>query len=169
MVAPPTPWTTCRSRPFTFRRTQRMPSRRLSRDGKCEGGNILILGLAVWLVACVLLLATASLTLLALERRELRAQADAIALEIADDLNDDAYYHGTSPEGVNLLPASNHVRQRVRELADPRVRVADPTGRTDDAVVVTLERDVNLAFVPTGVSLSSVTVNVTSRAHLRLR
>ena len=53
-----------------------------------ERGNILVLGLTLWLVACLLLMGTISLTLLSLERRELLAAADAIALEIADDIDD---------------------------------------------------------------------------------
>lgn len=132
---------------------------------RSERGNILILGLALWLVACLLLMGTISITLVSFERRELLAAADAIALEIADDLDDQAYYTGVS----QAPPSSAHVRTRAAQLLDPGTRVTAPTGLVGGAVVVSLSREVDLMFVPSGLSYSRVTVNVTSSAQLRDR
>ncbi len=130
-----------------------------------ERGNILILGLALWLVVCLLLMGTISVTLLSLERRELLAAADAIALEIADDIDDEAYYTGA----VQSPPSSSHVRERAAQLLDPGTRAGEPTGLVGGVVVVSLAREVDLMFVPSGLSDSRVTVNVTSNARLRDR
>ncbi len=132
---------------------------------KSEQGNILILGLTLWLVACLLVMGTISLTLVSLERRELLATADAVALEIADDIDDSAYYAGAA----QAPPSSAHVRARAAQLLDPGTRVTEPSGLVGGAVVVSLTRDVNLMFVPSGLSDSRVTVNVTSSAQLRER
>lgn len=130
-----------------------------------ERGNILVLGLTLWLVACLLLIGTISLTLLSLERRELLAAADAIALEIADDIDDEAYYTGAAQSP----PSSAHVRARAAQLLGPGTRMAEPTGLVGGTVVVSLAREASLMFVPSGLSDSRVTVNVTSSAQLRDR
>ncbi len=140
-----------------------------------ERGNILILGLSLWLVACLLLFGTISVTLLALERRELVAQSDSIALDIADDLDDAAYYGGAqnTESGVgtetSFAPTSAHVRRQARELLGPRTRLSEPTGMEGGTVVVTLEKEVDLAFVPSGTEISRITIDVTSRAQVRSR
>ena len=132
---------------------------------KSERGNILVLGLTLWLVACLLLMGTISIALLSMERRELIAAADAIALEIADDIDDEAYYTGAA----EAPPSSAHVRERAAQLLDQGTRVVQPTGLVGGVVVVSLAREVSLMFVPRGVSDSRITVNVTSSAQLRDR
>ena len=150
-----------------------------------ERGNILVLGLGLWLVACLLLFGTISVTLVALERRELFAQADTMALEIADDLDEAAYYGGASADsfatdsfranthastgGSDFAPSSVQVQRRARELLGPQVRLAEPTGVDNGAVVVTLAKDVSIAFLPSGSGISGITIDVTSRAQLRTR
>ena len=98
---------------------------------KSERGNILVLGLTLWLVACLLLMGTISIALLSMERRELIAAADAIALEIADDIDDEAYYTGAA----EAPPSSAHVRERAAQLLDQGTRVVQPTGLVGGVVV----------------------------------
>ncbi|MFT3945093.1 MAG: hypothetical protein QM705_14895 [Ancrocorticia sp.] len=153
------------SGPITAQRSPAAPAIPSPAHEKTERGNILILGLTLWLVACLLVMGTISLTLVSLERRELLATADAVALEIADDIDDDAYYAGAA----QAPPSSAHVRTRAAQLLDPGTRVSEPSGLVDGVVVVSLTREVSLMFVPSGLSDSRVTVNVTSSAGLRDR
>ncbi|MFT0846663.1 hypothetical protein VR010_02780 [Actinomycetaceae bacterium L2_0104] len=139
---------------------------------KGERGNILILGLVLWLVACLLLFGTISAALLALERRELLASSDSLALSIADDLNEASYYAGES----EFAPTSAQVRERARQLlgepghgGSAAAILIEPTGVEGGAVVVTLRREADLAFVPSGSNFSTITLEVTSRAQLRER
>ena len=130
-----------------------------------ERGNMLILGIGLWAVVCALLAGTVALTLVALERRELLAQADSIALAVADDLSDQRYYAG---EELYFLDDPD-VAAAARSLTPSGIEVSEPTGMSDDTVVVTLSQTVPLAFVPDSMPFSHIELDVTTHARLRDR
>ncbi|MGO1590978.1 MAG: hypothetical protein ACTHW1_07615 [Ancrocorticia sp.] len=130
-----------------------------------ERGNMLILGIGIWTVVCALLVGSVALAMVQLERRELVAQADAIALAVADDLSDELYYAGAN----SFPPSQETVVETASRMVPADVRVVHPTGVSDTAVEVTLSQTLPLAFVPDGMPLSEITVSVTSRAELRER
>ena len=130
-----------------------------------ERGNMLILGIGLWAVVCALLAGTVALTLVALERRELLAQADSIALAVADDLSDQRYYAG---EDMYFLDDPD-VAAAARSLTPSGMEVSEPTGMSDDTVVVTLSQTVPLAFVPDSMPFSHIELDVTTHARLRDR
>lgn len=132
---------------------------------KGERGNMLILGIGIWAFVCVLLAGSVALSIVALERRELVAQADSIALTVADDLNDELYYAGAQ----HYLSDGRDVVVTAQRLTSGDTRIGDPTGVRNGMVVVTLSRSVPLAFVPEGMPFKNVRIESTSYAILRER
>ena len=66
---------------------------RSSEEG--ERANMLVLGTIIWLVAALALGAIVNATSLYVQKRELVAKVDAVALEVASKIDEDKYY-GTS-------------------------------------------------------------------------
>lgn len=130
-----------------------------------ENGNMLLLGLGLWMVLVVLLGGLVSVSLLYVERRELLAQADAMALEIADDLSDAAYYQG-GPD-ADLGPSSQEAYEKALRIVPQGYEVAQPTGIEEGNVVVTLSTSPRIALVPDGFGTGTVRLSATSRAYLR--
>lgn len=141
-----------------------------------EPGNLLILGLGIWLVIVALLAILASISSAQVARKDLLAQADALALDVASRISEASYY---SPDGLAYsagelrsaaeASAKNHLEPGVTIVA---VNVEGSEGALADgatpSVVVTLTETFDLPFVPNIVDgVGRVDLTVTSRARLR--
>lgn len=134
-------------------------------QSNAEEGNMMVLGLGLWLLVVVFLLILSAASAFYTERRDLLAEADAISLALADDLNSVAYY-SASPDyhADEALLASTSVK-----LARPGTCV-EYVARTDDgAVEVRLSRDVDVPVVATFAPDSVIRLTAQSRAELRPR
>ncbi|WP_124039271.1 pilus assembly protein TadG-related protein [Neoactinobaculum massilliense] len=122
-----------------------------------ERGNITVFGLGVWLIAVAMLLGMIMLGTVYLERRTLQAEADSVALAVAQQVDDAAYYGGGA-----LAPSSAAVGELSRTLATHAV--VAPVGVENGSVVVSLRGNARVPFLHV-----DVPVRVTSRAHLDVR
>lgn len=133
-----------------------------------ERGSILLLGIGLWVVVLSAVFVIGSLTAIHAERRDLLAQADAIALSVANAVSDASYYTG---QAVNYDNAEVRNQARVllaRDEDSDGVQLINPTGQRDDGVIVTLRKVVRVPFIPSFLSsISDVALTVTSQARLR--
>ncbi len=154
-----------------------------------ERGNILVLGTAMWLAAVVALAVVVNVTSLYIQRRELMAAADSIALEAAQEVDENAYYGGAGENGSGPSGAASpgvsafssrlygqsqmygqdgrRVRSRAERLAGAGIRVGEPTGVRGGSVVVTLETEARLPLSIDGFGPRFVRIGATSSAKLR--
>ncbi|MEW6919780.1 hypothetical protein [Trueperella pyogenes] len=132
--------------------------------GRCTGaeeGNLIVLGLGVWVVVISLIVILASVIHIHGVRRDILNTADALALELAQDLADSAYYSSSALNLIPEPPASGTITVDGREVRF-RTEVAN------DAVVVTLVGKVQIVFVPQFLdAMDEVELTVTSTAALR--
>ena len=142
------------------------------RRDKREDGSILLLGIGLWVFVLCVVFVVGSLTIIHAERRDLLAQADAIALAVANEVSDAAYYSDT-PAAHGFYYDTAQVRSCAQLFLerDPDadgVKLTTPTGQRGDGVVVSLEKVVRVPFVPSFLdSISDVALTVTSQARLR--
>ncbi|VDG76137.1 Predicted membrane protein [Actinobaculum suis] len=138
-----------------------------------ERGNLLVLGLGMWLVAFAVIIGLAGVGGLYVARQDLLARADSLALSAANSINDAAYYlpHGTigpEPSGGRVVtsgrlrPAETEVWKIARAGAG-EAQVVAPTGVEGNGVVVTLEKPATVPLFE-----FTVTLQATARAELHL-
>ena len=129
-----------------------------------EPGNLIMLGLGVWVFVLALVFVIGSAASLHNARKDLLAESDALALAVAQELSDAAYYSGSSE-----LYTSQSVQVAIAERGvDPRFRIAQPNVVAGGSVVVSLSTDVNLPFVPDFLeAIDEVSISATSYARLR--
>ncbi|MDV6239276.1 hypothetical protein R3J22_07025 [Trueperella bernardiae] len=139
-----------------------MTSRKLCQPReRAEDGNLIVLGLGVWVVVISLILILASVIHVYGVRRDMLNAADSLALELAQDISDATYYSGPALSLTPAPPASGTLTVDGREVRF-RTRVAD------DAVVVELTRRARIPFMPQFASaVDEVELTVTSTARLR--
>lgn len=118
-----------------------------------EDGKVMILMLGVAMVVIALVLVVASVSAVHIQRKQLLAAADAAALSAAASLDEAGFY----AEGGNRLVVSDQsvhtaVTDYLADHAGPLglrdVRVGIPTGEEDGAVVVTLSALAEVPFAP---------------------
>lgn len=106
-----------------------------------EPGNLIVMGLGLWVVVISLILVLTSAIHLHTVRRDLLNHTDAIALELAQDISDSAYYSGCCLSLQPAQPASGQFS--VGEYS------ATYTARVEGtAVVVTAQTTAHIPFVP---------------------
>lgn len=125
-----------------------------------EDGNLIVMGLGLWVVVISLILIISSAIHVHTVRRDLLNHSDALALELAQDISDEGYYAG---HALNLRP-------------DPPARGTVVVGEQNvaytayvsgEAVVVTLRGAARLPFIPDLLAVpSAVELTVTSSAEL---
>lgn len=131
-----------------------------------EDGNLIILGLGLWVFVLSLVFIVASALNLHNERRNLLAETDAIALAVADSISDEAYY-GSFTYQYDERDLSQKARTILAASSLSDARVVAPTGVVDGTVVVTLELTHPLAFVPELTDVGpSIVISATSYASL---
>ncbi|WP_216378295.1 hypothetical protein [Arcanobacterium phocae] len=130
-----------------------------------EDGNLLVLGIAIWVFIMMLVLIIGAGVHLHNERKDLLAHADATALALVNEISDSQYYTGQaiSYDEQEIL---TQARARVASTVD---KLSHPTGVAGDNVVITLCRTVEVPFVPRILSaFQSVEMCATSSARLRI-
>lgn len=136
-------------------------TRTRARAERAEEGNLIVLGLGVWVVVISLILILGSVIHVYGVRRDLLNTADALALDFAQDISDSAYYSGSSLNLTPAPPASGTL------TVDGRT-VSYVTRVADDAVVVELTGRARIPFIPQLLSaVDEVDLTVTSTAALR--
>ncbi|QOQ38518.1 hypothetical protein [Trueperella pecoris] len=132
-----------------------------ARHPRAESGNLIVLGLGLWVVVVSLILVLASAIHIHGVRRDLLNTADSLALELAQSISDDAYYSGSSLELKPEPPSAGTLLVDGGEVSFV-VRVEG------SSVVVDLTRNARLPFVPELLSaVDEVELTVTSTAELR--
>lgn len=133
-----------------------------------ERGSILLLGIGLWVVVLSAVFVIGSLTAIHAERRDLLAQADAIALSVANAVSDASYYTGQAVSYDNAEVRNQARILLARDEDSDGVQLINPTGQRDDGVIVTLRKVVRVPFIPSFLSsISDVALTVTSQARLR--
>lgn len=133
-------------------------------ESTTERGNLVILGLGLWVFVLSLTLVVASALNLHNERRDLLAEADGVALAIAESISDRAYYTSQTYEydESELRDTAEQMLTGTR-FADAVIGV-EVIGTT---VAVTLQTSSPLVFVPSLVDASPhVVIRATSYASL---
>lgn len=135
-----------------------------------EDGNLIILGLGLWVFVLGLVVIVISALHLHNERRDLLARADALALDLAQSFSDMSYYAGGSDQPLTYSAAE--VRAQALRLVSAEgyedVSIAEPTGVAGDGVAVTLEATAELLFIPGLVEIGPhVVLHATSYASLQ--
>ena len=87
---------------------------------RAEDGNMLVLGVGAWMVVAALLFVLSSASALYAERRDLMAEADSMALALADEIDTAAYYSGAEFPGVD----AHALAARSAALARPGTSVS---------------------------------------------
>ncbi|MDP9805763.1 hypothetical protein J2S70_000345 [Trueperella bonasi] len=127
---------------------------------QAEDGNLIVMGLGLWVVVIALIFILTSAIHVHSVRRDLLNHADAIALELAQEVANDDYYAASS---LSLRPATP---------AGGTVVVGNHNATyaayvSGDTVVVNLRGIAYLPFVPEFLADSSaVNLTVTSSAEL---
>lgn len=125
-----------------------------------EDGNLIVMGLGLWVVVISLILIITSAIHVHTVRRDLLNHGDALALELAQEISDESYYAG---QGLDLRPAAP---------ASGTIVVGDQTATytayvSGDAVVVSVTGTVRLPFIPDMLAApGAVELTVTSSAEL---
>lgn len=133
-----------------------------------ERGSILLLGIGLWVVVLSAVFVIGSLTAIHAERRDLLAQADAIALSVANAVSDASYYTGQAVSYDNAEVRNQARVLLARDEDSDGVQLINPTGQRDDGVIVSLRKVVRVPFIPSFLSsISDVALTVTSQARLR--
>ena len=124
---------------------------------------MLVLGIGAWMVVAALLLVLSAASALYVERRDLLAEADSMALALADELDATAYYSSSRAPGADT-PA---LAAGAAALARPGTSVVSAVRTGTGAVEVRLSREVP---IPVAASLAPrATVTLTARARAQLR
>ncbi|WP_216395471.1 hypothetical protein [Arcanobacterium phocae] len=130
-----------------------------------EEGNLLVLGLGIWMFVMMLVLIIGASVHLHNERKDLLAHTDASALALVNEISDNQYYTGQAIS-YDEQEIVTQARARVASTAD---KLSHPTGVVGDNVVITLCRTVEVPFVPRILSMfQSVEMCATSSARLRI-
>lgn len=144
------------------KKNRRLPLLTLLGDDK-EKGNVLILGIGAWFVILALAFAVMAAADLYIDKRDLVAEADFIALSLADDIEESSYYGGES---------SFHVSEReLLQRADGLVRydsdIVHLSSRPDGSIYIQLKRTVPVFTIPALTSVGNVELYASSTAYLR--
>ncbi|MFY9262054.1 MAG: hypothetical protein GX483_06530 [Actinomycetaceae bacterium] len=131
-----------------------------------EPGNMLVLGLGLWVFVLSLIFVVASALALHNARAELAADTDALALAVVNEISEEAYYTGT---GIAYTDGDVYAAAEAWLTSHGiPATLTQPTGVSGDGIVVTLERTVPIPFVPSLLSaVDEVTLTTTSHARLR--
>lgn len=136
-------------------------------SSEAESGNLIVLGLGIWVFLLSLLLVLGSALSVYNARKDLLAQADAIALTVASEISDAAYYSGGPVQPGNVKVAATQALAN-QVWGDLTPELIEPTGATGQVVVVSLRARTRIPFVPSFLSAADeVVFEVTSRARLR--
>lgn len=130
-----------------------------------EDGNMLILGLGAWMVVVALLFVLSAASALYVERRDLLAEADSMALALADELDAEAYYSGAGFAGADTPALS----ARAASLARPGTSVVAAARTATGTVEVRLRREVPVPLVSALAGQAAVALNARAQAELRPR
>lgn len=130
-----------------------------------EEGNLIILGLGIWVFVIALALLIGSAAHLHNERKELLAHADSAALALAQRI-DDARYYATG----NIDYAPPDLTEHAQALAErAHATIHEPTGVKGENVVITLCQTTSIPMLPTFLNFASnVEMCATSFARLRI-
>ncbi|MDP9801497.1 hypothetical protein J2S49_001573 [Arcanobacterium wilhelmae] len=136
-----------------------------------EEGNMIVLGIGVWIVALSLVFIVVSALSLHQERRELYAVADEVSLSLAASVSDAAYYSGnvagavTSPS-YNVAELSTHAQRKLAEHGQEIQLLSVKTHA--DKLGVEVEKVVRIPLVPAFLgAIDEVRLTVISWARLR--
>ncbi len=145
-------------------------SRLRERRQEPERGNMLVLGLGLWLVAAMLVLVVAVASDLHAERRDLLAEADSVVLALADDVADAAYFRSADLEKGELGPVSEaELVLRAKKALRPNTELAALVVENDATVRLRLSRRVSLEAARILAPSGSVLLEAESAARLRPR
>ncbi|MDO5025978.1 MAG: hypothetical protein Q4E03_05635 [Trueperella sp.] len=134
---------------------------------EAESGNMIVLGLGIWVFLLALLLVLGSALSVYNARKDLLAQADAIALTVASEISDIAYYSGETIYPGNVKAAATRALAS-QDWGDQKPELIEPTGSNGQVVVVSLRARAQIPFIPAFLSAADeVVFEVTSRARLR--
>ena len=105
---------------------------RSSEEG--ERANMLVLGTIIWLVAALALGVIVNATSLYVQKRELVAKVDAVALEAASKIDEKEYYRSSgSAEGEAPEEASRELPDRAVDSQESSRHRAESAGRNKSA------------------------------------
>lgn len=134
----------------------------LDKDNR-ENGNILILGIGMWFVVLALAFAIMAVADLYIDKRDLAAEADFIALSLADDVEESSYYGSESDFRV----AESELVRRARELARYDSEIVQLSSQSDGSVYIQLKRVVPVFTIPALTNAGNVDLYASSTAYLR--
>lgn len=134
----------------------------LKNDDK-DSGNILVLGIGIWFVVIALAFAIMAAADLYADKRDVAAEADYIALSLADDVDESSYYSGES----DFRLSDSELARRATELARYDSEIVDVYSRSDGSIYVQLKRTVSLFAIPHFSDVRSVDLYASSTAYLR--
>lgn len=134
----------------------------LDKDNR-ENGNILILGIGTWFVVLALAFAIMAVADLYIDKRDLAAEADFIALSLADDVEESSYYGSESDFRV----AESELVRRARELARYDSEIVQLSSQSDGSVYIQLKRVVPVFTIPALTNAGNVDLYASSTAYLR--
>ncbi|MFC5281191.1 hypothetical protein ACFPGO_04820 [Arcanobacterium canis] len=136
---------------------------------RTEPGNMIVMGIGVWLLTIMLVFIVASSLSLHQGRRELYTLADEVALSLAASISDRSYY---SPQAgpPPLSYDAGELTGRAYEILQARHSQADLVSVrvNGNKIGVELRQTVRLPLVPSFLgAVDEVRVNVISWARLR--
>lgn len=128
-----------------------------------EYGNILILGIGAWFVILAFAFAVMAAGDLYIDKRDLAAEADYIALSIADDIDESSYYGDAS----SFYLPENELLRRASELIRHDSEIVHLFVRPDGSVHIQLKRTVSVFAISALTNVGNVELYASSTAYLR--
>lgn len=128
-----------------------------------EKGNVLILGIGAWFVILAFAFAIMAASDLYIDKRDLAAEADFIALSLADDIEESSYYGGESDFHVS----ERELLQRADGLVRYDSEIVQLSSRSDGSIYIRLKRTVPVFVIPALTDVGNVDLYASSSAYLR--
>lgn len=128
-----------------------------------ERGNILVLGIGIWFVVIALAFAIMVAADLYADKRDLTAEADYLALSLADDVDDSSYYSGTG----DFQLSDSDLSRRALELARAGSDIVHVSFRDDGSIYIQIKRTIPVFTIPFFSDVGSVELYASSTAYLR--
>ena len=128
-----------------------------------EKGNILVFGIGTWFVVLALAFAVMAAADLYADKRDLMAEADYIALSLADDIDSGGYYEGVEDFSLSREELSHKAGALTRHDTD----IVDISILDTKTVQIQLRRRVSVFTLPAFTDIGIVELQARSTAYLR--